>query len=108
MCDRPTATASNCRDLLSELPDLRCLMLTSFTSDGRHADAILAGQRVRRQGHQGVELAQAIKATAPAARCVPPRGAALMANLRAPAERDDPLTPANRAGAHPAAPLARG
>src|SRR6187200_3060846 len=32
-----------CRDLLSRLPDLRCLMLTSFTSDEAMLDAILAG-----------------------------------------------------------------
>lgn len=32
-----------CRDLLSELPELRCLMLTSFTSDEAMLEAILAG-----------------------------------------------------------------
>ena len=32
-----------CRDLLSKMPDLRCLMLTSFTSDEAMLDAILAG-----------------------------------------------------------------
>ena len=32
-----------CRDLLALLPDLRCLMLTSFTSDEAMLDAILAG-----------------------------------------------------------------
>ena len=37
-----------CRDLLSELPELRCLMLTSFTSDEAMLEAILreAGWRV--------------------------------------------------------------
>jgi two-component system response regulator DevR len=32
-----------CRDLLSSIPDLRCLMLTSSTSDEAMLDAILAG-----------------------------------------------------------------
>ena len=32
-----------CRDLVSEHPDLRCLMLTSFTSDEAMLEAILAG-----------------------------------------------------------------
>ena len=31
-----------CRELLSQLPNLRCLMLTSFTSDEAMLDAILA------------------------------------------------------------------
>ena len=51
-----------CRDLLSDLPDLRCLMLTSFTSDEAMLDAILAGA----SGYvvkdiKGMELAKAIK-----------------------------------------------
>ena len=32
-----------CRDLLSDLPELRCLMLTSYTSNEAMLDAILAG-----------------------------------------------------------------
>ena len=32
-----------CRELLSDIPELRCLMLTSFTSDEAMLDAILAG-----------------------------------------------------------------
>ena len=51
-----------CRDLLSDLPDLFCLMLTSYTSDEAMLDAILAGA----SGYvvkdiEGMELAQAIK-----------------------------------------------
>lgn len=51
-----------CRELLSRMPDLRCLMLTSFTSDEAMLDAILAGA----SGYvvkdiKGMELAQAIK-----------------------------------------------
>ena len=32
-----------CRDLLSRIPGLRCLMLTSFTTEEAMLDAILAG-----------------------------------------------------------------
>ena len=51
-----------CRDLLSRMPNLRCLMLTSYTSDEAMLDAILAGA----SGYvvkdiKGMELAQAIK-----------------------------------------------
>ncbi len=50
-----------CRELLSRLPNLRCLMLTSFTSDEAMLDAILAGA----SGYvvkdiKGMELAEAI------------------------------------------------
>jgi two-component system response regulator DevR len=51
-----------CRDLLSFMPDLRCLMMTSYTSDEAMLDAILAGG----SGYvvkdiRGMELACAIK-----------------------------------------------
>ena len=51
-----------CGELLSRLPNLRCLMLTSFTSDEAMLDAILAGA----SGYvvkdiKGMELAKAIK-----------------------------------------------
>jgi len=51
-----------CRDLLSEMPDLRCLMLTSSTTDEAMLDAILAGA----SGYlvkdvKGLELANAIR-----------------------------------------------
>src|SRR6201988_3510753 len=51
-----------CRDLLATLPGLRCLMLTSFTSDEAMLEAILAGA----SGYvvkdiKGMELAKAIK-----------------------------------------------
>lgn len=51
-----------CRDLLSRMPDLRCLILTSYTSDEAMLDAILAGA----SGYvvkdiKGMELARAVK-----------------------------------------------
>ncbi|MDH6197712.1 two-component system response regulator DevR [Mycobacterium frederiksbergense] len=81
-----------CRDLLSRMPDLRCLMLTSFTSDEAMLDAILAGA----SGYvvkdiKGMELAQAIKDVGAGRSLLDTRAAsALMAKLRGDAERSDP------------------
>ena len=75
------------------LPDLRCLMLTSFTSDEAMLDAILAGA----SGYvvkdiKGMELAQAIKDVGAGKSLLDNRAAAaLMAKLRGAAERTDPL-----------------
>src|SRR6202040_445968 len=83
-----------CRDLLSRLPDLRCLMLTSFTSDEAMLDAILAGA----SGYvikdiKGMELAQAIKDVGAGRSLLDNRAAAaLMAKLRGAAQRSDPLS----------------
>ncbi|BBX29714.1 hypoxia response regulator transcription factor DosR/DevR [Mycolicibacterium alvei] len=82
-----------CRELLSRMPDLRCLMLTSFTSDEAMLDAILAGA----SGYvvkdiKGMELAQAIKDVGAGKSLLDNRAAtALMAKLRSDAERADPL-----------------
>ena len=83
-----------CRDLLSELPDLRCLMLTSFTSDEAMLEAILAGA----SGYvvkdiRGMELAQAIKDVGAGKSLLDNRAAAaLMAKLRGATETKDPLS----------------
>lgn len=83
-----------CRDLLSLLPDLRALMLTSFTSDEAMLDAILAGA----SGYvikdiKGMELAAAIKAVGAGRSLLDNRAAAaLMSKLRGTAERADPLS----------------
>ncbi len=82
-----------CRELLSRLPGLRCLILTSFTDDEAMLDAILAGA----SGYvvkdiKGMELARAIKAVGAGKSLLDNRAAAaLMAKLRAGAEPDDPL-----------------
>ena len=82
-----------CRDLLSQMPDLRCLMLTSFTSDEAMLDAILAGA----SGYvvkdiKGMELAKAIKDVGAGRSLLDNRAAAaLMAKLRGSAEQNDPL-----------------
>jgi DNA-binding NarL/FixJ family response regulator len=83
-----------CRDLLSRMPNLRCLMLTSFTSDEAMLDAILAGA----SGYvvkdiKGMELARAIKDVGAGRSLLDNRAAAaLMAKLRGAAERSDPLS----------------
>lgn len=83
-----------CRDLLSRLPDLRCLMLTSYTSDEAMLDAILAGA----SGYvlkdiKGMELARAIKDVGAGRSLLDNRAAAaLMTKLRTAAERSDPLS----------------
>ncbi|HEY7054232.1 MAG TPA: response regulator transcription factor [Mycobacterium sp.] len=83
-----------CRDLLSLMPDLRCLMLTSFTSDEAMLDAILAGA----SGYvvkdiKGMELARAIKDVGAGKSLLDNRAAAaLMAKLRGTAEKSDPLS----------------
>jgi two-component system, NarL family, response regulator DevR len=82
-----------CRDLLSQFSDLRCLMLTSYTSDEAMVDAILAGA----SGYvvkdiKGMELANAIKEVAAGRSLLDNRAAAaLMAKLRGLAEHHDPL-----------------
>ncbi len=83
-----------CRDLLSRLPDLRCLMLTSFTSDEAMLDAILAGA----SGYvvkdiKGMELASAINEVGSGRSLLDNRAAAaLMAKLRGEGEDTDPLS----------------
>lgn len=83
-----------CRDLLSRMPDLRCLILTSYTSDEAMLDAILAGA----SGYvvkdiKGMELARAVKDVGDGRSLLDNRAAAaLMAKLRGAAEKQDPLS----------------
>lgn len=82
-----------CRDLLSSMADLRCLMLTSFTSDEAMLDAVLAGA----SGYvikdiKGMELARAIKEVGAGRSLLDNRAvAALLTRLRAEDEKPDPL-----------------
>jgi len=82
-----------CRELLSCTEDLRCLMLTSFSSDEAMLDAIMAGA----SGYvikdiKGMELAQAIKDVGKGRSLLDSRAAAaLMAKVRESSERSDPL-----------------
>ncbi len=83
-----------CRDLLSRMPDLRCLILTSYTSDEAMLDAILAGA----SGYvvkdiKGMELARAVKDVGAGRSLLDNRAAAaLMARLRGTTEKQDPLS----------------
>ena len=83
-----------CRDLVSDHPDLRCLRLTSFTSDEAMLEAILAGA----SGYvvkdiKGMELAHAIKEVGAGKSLLDNRAAAaLMAKLRGSAHQEDPLS----------------
>lgn len=83
-----------CRDLLSRMPDLRCLILTSYTSDEAMLDAILAGA----SGYvvkdiKGMELARAVKDVGAGRSLLDNRAAAaLVAKLRGAAEKQDPLS----------------
>jgi two-component system response regulator DevR len=84
-----------CRDLLSRMPELRCLILTSYTSDEAMLDAILAGA----SGYvvkdiKGMELARAVKDVGAGRSLLDNRAAAaLMAKLRGAAtEKPDPLS----------------
>ncbi len=83
-----------CRDLLSRMPALRCLILTSYTSDEAMLDAILAGA----SGYvikdiKGMELARAVKDVGAGRSLLDNRAAAaLMSKLRANADKPDPLS----------------
>ncbi|MFC8041963.1 response regulator [Nocardia sp. NPDC057353] len=78
-----------CRELLSQLPELRCLILTSFTDEQAMLDAILAGASgyvVKDIGT--LELVDAIRAVGAGKSLLDNRAAAaLMAKLRAQAEQ---------------------
>jgi two-component system, NarL family, response regulator DevR len=82
-----------CRDLLSLLPGLRCLMLTSYTSDEAMVDAILAGASgFVIKDIRGMELARAIKDVGAGRSLLDDRvTAALISTLRQNADRTDPL-----------------
>ncbi|AJW41383.1 DNA-binding response regulator [Rhodococcus sp. 05-339-2] len=86
-----------CRDLMTALPDLKCLMLTSFTEDQAMLDAILAGAK----GYivkdiKGMELTAAIKSVG--------QGRSLLDN-RAAAVLMEKLRSADRPAVGPAATL---
>ncbi|NNH69287.1 response regulator transcription factor [Nocardia uniformis] len=82
-----------CRELLSRMDDLRCLILTSFTDEQAMMDAILAGA----SGYvvkdiKGMELAKAIKEVGAGRSLLDNRAAAaLMDRLRRSTEPDGPM-----------------
>src|SRR5437660_906415 len=82
-----------CRDLRSRLPELNCLMLTSFTDEQAMLDAILAGAG----GYvikdiKGMELVSAVRAVGSGRSLLDNRAAAaLMSRLRASVAKPGPL-----------------
>src|ERR1700712_460803 len=82
-----------CRELRSRLPDLNCLMLTSFTDEQAMTDAILAGAG----GYvikdiTGMDLVSAVRTVGAGHSLLDNRAAAaLMSKLRADAEKPGPL-----------------
>jgi DNA-binding NarL/FixJ family response regulator len=83
---------SVCRDLRSERPDLKCLMLTSFADDEALFDAIMAGASgyVLKQ-IRGTDLVGAVRTVAAGGSLLDPKAAAaVMERLRTP-KAADPL-----------------
>src|SRR3954451_10868600 len=81
-----------CRELRSSMPDLHCLMLTSFADDEALFDAIMAGAAgyVLKQ-IRGNDLVGAVRTVAAGASLLDPRAAAaVMERMRAP-KAADPL-----------------
>ena len=82
-----------CRELRSQLPELRCLMLTSFADDDALFDAIMAGASgyVLKQ-IRGTDLVGAIRTVAGGHSLLDPRTTArVLDRMRSAAERKDPL-----------------
>jgi DNA-binding NarL/FixJ family response regulator len=84
---------SVCRELRSQLPDLRCLMLTSFADDEALFDAILAGAAgyVLKQV-RGADILGAVRTVAAGGSLLDPAATArVMVRMREQATAHDPL-----------------
>lgn len=83
-----------CRELLSRMPALNCLILTSFTSEEAVLEAILAGASgYLVKDMRGIELANAIKDVGAGKALLDNRvAAALMAKLGGATKTSDPLS----------------
>ncbi len=82
-----------CRDLLSQLPDLKCLILTSFEDDEALLDAIIAGASgyVLKQ-IRGTDLIGAVRTVAGGGSLLDPSAAArVMERIRNEATQTDPF-----------------
>ena len=83
-----------CRDLRSQFPDLKCLMLTSFEDDEALLDAIVAGASgyVLKQ-IRGTDLIGAVRTVAAGASLLDPSATArVMQRIRKEAHKTDPLS----------------
>ncbi|SNS11253.1 response regulator transcription factor [Actinomadura mexicana] len=84
---------SVCRELRSRLPELACLMLTSFDDDDALFEAVMAGAAgyVLKQIH-GSDLVGAVRTVATGQSLLDPRSTArMLQRLRTRQERSDPL-----------------
>ena len=87
-----------CRELRSQMPDLRCLMLTSYADDEAAYESVLAGasgyvlKQIRR-----TDLIGAVRTVAGGESLMDPRTTAqVMERIRAQAARNDPLSALNK------------
>jgi len=84
---------SVCREIRSRLPEVACLMLTSFADDDALFDAVMAGAAgyVLKQIH-GTDLVGAVRTVASGQSLLDPRSTArMLERLRAQASKKDPL-----------------
>jgi DNA-binding NarL/FixJ family response regulator len=84
---------SVCREIRSRLPEVACLMLTSFSDDDALFDAIMAGAAgyVLKQ-IRGTDLVGAVRTVASGESMLDPDAASkVMARMRRQAEQSDPL-----------------
>ncbi|MBC2639643.1 MULTISPECIES: response regulator transcription factor [unclassified Rhodococcus (in: high G+C Gram-positive bacteria)] len=81
-----------CRDLRAALPDLRCLMLTSYSDDEALFDAIMAGASgfVLKQ-ILGTDLVAAVRTVGEGGSLLDSRATSALMNRIRSARRDDPL-----------------
>ncbi len=82
-----------CREIRSQMPEVACLMLTSFADDDALMDAVMAGAAgyVLKQ-IRGSDLVGAVRTVATGQSMLDPRAASqLMARLRGQSAKQDPL-----------------
>jgi DNA-binding NarL/FixJ family response regulator len=82
-----------CREIRSQMPEVACLMLTSFADDDALMDAVMAGAAgyVLKQ-IRGTDLVGAVRTVANGQSMLDPRAASqLMARLRNQSAKQDPL-----------------
>jgi DNA-binding NarL/FixJ family response regulator len=82
-----------CREIRSAMPEIACLMLTSFSDEQALFDAVMAGASgyVLKQIH-GIDLVSAVRTVASGQSLLDPRSTAqMLARLRERQSRKDPL-----------------